>query len=316
MPTVRDYFDCLQLANPHIDKERLWNIFARWTIAAVNSALGIKHNDVMLILSGSQGLYKTSYLNHLVPNELGKEKYLVTGHIEPSLTNQNTANYLCEKFIVNIDDQLEVIFGKEYNSMKAIISIDRVTSRRVYAKFDRTRRRIANFVGSVNSNEFLTDNQNRRYFVIEVSNIDPAYINIDMCRFWAEALAVSKQIRPFDVYGRSVYMDIDAISTHYTHSSVEQSLISRLFSPHPTEGKTEELFMTNGEIALELQKFANKQLSQIKIANELKRLGYQRITKYDKDAKYSRWGYLLYTKLEHATSHFREYAEKNYDIAF
>lgn len=307
MPTVRKYFDCLEISN-NIDKEIIYDIFARWVIASVNSALSIKHNDVMLVLSGSQGIYKTSYLNNLCPDLLNKEKYLVTGHIEPTLTNQNTANYLCEKFIVNIDDQLEVIFGKEYNSLKAIISIDRVTSRRVYAKFDRTRKRIANFVGSVNSNEFLSDSQNRRYFVIEISGIKPEYKNIDMELFWSEAYNASKKINPFAVYNRDTYMQINNISNQFTQSSIEQVLISRLFSPMPTSQYTEELFMKNGEILLELQKMVNKPLSAIRIANELKRTGYVRTAKYFPDIKNSKYGYILYTNSDKAMSYFKEYS--------
>jgi len=307
MPTVRAYFDCLQLSNDLLDKELLYNIFARWAVASVNSALGIKHNDVMLILSGSQGLYKTSYLNNLVPNTLGKEKYLVTGHIEPTLTSHNTANYLCEKFIINIDDQLEVIFGKEYNSLKAIISIDRVTSRRVYAKFDRTRKRIANFVGSVNSNEFLIDNQNRRYFVIEISGIDPNYINIDMDRFWSEAYYLATKVNPYTVYDREIYMAINTISSHYTQSSIEQVLLTRFFSPEINDNKNVELFMTNGEIIMEIQRLTTKQLSQIRLANELKRLGFKRITKYSKEFGYSRWGYQLFTTDEYSMTYFKYY---------
>ena len=305
-PTIRRYFDCLDISN-NADKEVLYNIFLRWIIACVNSALGIKHNDVMLILSGSQGIYKTSYLNNLVPNELGKEKYLVTGHIEPTLTNQNTANYLCEKFIINIDDQLEVIFGKEYNSMKAIISIDRVTSRRVYAKFDRTRKRIANFVGSVNSNEFLTDNQNRRYFIIEVNSINSNYRNIDMLRFWSEAYNIAQKMNPYEVFTRDIYQQINTISSQFTQSSLEGVLISRLFSPEPNQRFTEEIFMTNGELLLELQRFTTKPISQIKLANELKRQGYSRIAKYFPDKKYSRYGYILYTTIDDAISIFKNY---------
>ncbi len=315
MPTVREYFNCLK-TSANVDREDLWKVFARWVVASVNSALGIKHNDVMLILSGSQGLYKTSYLNNLVPNELGKDKYLVCGHIEPSLTNQNTANFLCEKFIINIDDQLEVIFGKEYNSMKAIISVDQVTSRRVYAKFDKTRKRIANFVGTVNSNEFLIDNQNRRYFVIEVLEIDPAYQEVDMCKFWAEAYRLSKKVNPFQVYNREIYSLINDISANYTQSTVEQALISRLFSPVKTKNKDTELFMSAGEVIVELQKLTSKSISTRNVTVELKRMGFLRITRYFKDLAYSRYGYVLYTGTEYAASIFRDYVAEKKDEIF
>lgn len=315
MPTVRKYFNCLMISNNY-DNELIYNIFERWIIASVNSALGIKHNDVMLILSGPQGLYKTSYLNNLCPDTLGKQKYLFTGHIEPTLTNQNTANYLCEKFIINIDDQLEVIFGKEYNSMKAIISIDRVTSRRVYAKFDKTRKRIANFVGSVNSTEFLSDNQNRRYFVIEISGINSDYKNIDMDRLWAEAFIASKKINPYAIFNKNIYTQINQISNQFTQSSIEQVLISRLFSPVQNDVYSDEIFMTSGEIILELQKMTSKSISQNRLVNELKRLGFKRISRYFPELKNSKYGYKLYTTTDKSMTYFKEYVENTNSCVF
>ncbi len=43
-------------------------------------------------------------------------EFLICSHINPSLTDQNTSNFLTEKWFVNIDVQLETIFGKDFNS--------------------------------------------------------------------------------------------------------------------------------------------------------------------------------------------------------
>lgn len=308
LPTVRKYFEMITLKNNQTyEIEQHYNIFVRFFIASVNSALRRKHNDVMLVLSGAQGTMKTSFLNHLTPVNLGKEKYLYVGHIEPNLKNSNTANALCERFFINVDDQLEVIFGKEYNNMKAIISIDQVTSRRAYAEFEKTRKRIANFVGSVNSAEFLTDNTNRRYFVLEIDKINPEYNKIDMDLFWAECYQASLQINPFEVYGKEIYNQIIKIAENFVESSIENILINKFFKNSKSDQYPSEIFMTTGEIFLELQKMHAQKLYKNAIANELKRLKFENYQKRTKRFEYPQRGYRLFCKSEDEVNRFNDY---------
>ena len=112
-----------------INLKELWEPYLRkWLAASASTALGLGINHTCLILVGGQGAEKTTWLNKLCPKEL--QDFLVCSHITPSLTDQNTANYLAEKWFVNIDDQLETIFGKDFNSMKAIITAPKVTNRK------------------------------------------------------------------------------------------------------------------------------------------------------------------------------------------
>jgi hypothetical protein len=76
---------------------------------------------------------KTTWLNKLCPDEM--KEFLICSHINPSLTDQNTANFLAEKWFVNVDDQLETIFGKDFNSMKAIITAPFVTNRKTWHRW-------------------------------------------------------------------------------------------------------------------------------------------------------------------------------------
>ncbi len=296
-PTIRKMFNMLQLQDAQDkDVEMYFNIFARYMIASVNSALKIKHNDVMLMLSGPQGTFKTSYLNYLTPSDLGKKKYLLTGHIIPELTNSNTANALCERFFINIDDQMEVIFGQAYNSMKAIISADQITSRRAYAVYGSTRTRIANFVGTVNGAEFLTDSTNRRYFVIDIEGIDKNYSKIDMNKFWKEAYELSKIINPYQVYGKAVYNEIIKIADSFVEESLELILINEYFKATPKDKHVVELFMTTGEVMRELQRNQPRTLHMYRISNELKRGNFTYKSNRVSRFPYPRKGYILYCR--------------------
>lgn len=307
-PTIRQYFDMITL-NDEKDKdiENYWNIFVRYMISCVNSALKIKHNDVMLMLSGAQGTMKTSYLNFLTPSNLGRSKYLISGHIDPILTNVNTSNALCEKFFINIDDQMEVIFGQAYNSMKAIISIDQVTSRKTYARFEKTRKRIANFLGSVNGAEFLTDSTNRRYFVIDIESIDKKYIKINMDKFWSEAYQLSKLIKPFEVYGKDTYKSIITIANDFVEESLEMILINDYFRTEQNETYNSRVFMTTGEILTKLQEFQSRNLFMYKISNELKRSNFTYTSKRMKRFVNPKKGYVLFIKNSEALNSFSKY---------
>lgn len=300
-PTIRKYFDTLQLSQPE-NKEALYRLFQRYLVACVASAYKRKHNDVMLLLVGPQGIYKTSWLENLVPHTL-KDRFLYSGHIEPSLTNHNTANYLAEKWFINVDDQLEVIFGKEYNSMKAIISASQITSRRVYAIFDTTRPRIANFMGSVNSTEFLTDHQNRRYFIIEVEKIDPSYTDVRIQDLWREALYIYNNLTSKYIYIKDDYEAINNISRGYTMTSTEEIILRRVFSPAPADYKhhTTPVYMITSEIADILQQYTKSRISLRVLTHALKKNEFEqkntRLQRFDNEPRRAWLVYTDYDKL-------------------
>lgn len=276
-PTIREYFDRLKIRGfEKFDRETLYKYFQKWVIATVNSALKRKPNDVMLVLMGDQGKMKTSYLENLVPKHL-KDKYYYVGHLEPSLTNHNTANYLCEKLIINIDDQLDQIFNKDFNSLKSIISVSQVTNRRVYSVYDKTRKRIASFVGSVNNTNFLIDSENRRYFVLNVEEIDISYSKTDINKFWAEAYYVAMKTDPYKIFKREDYLTISEIANQYVVQSYEQFLISKFFKPNKSEKFDTLIYIQPAEIAYELSKFTKEKISVRKIGLELKRHRFEQV---------------------------------------
>ncbi len=185
--------DEASVENVHL--QQLWKPYLqKWLVGSVATVLGQGTNQLCLILAGGQGIGKTTWLNRLCPK--GLEDFLVCSHINPSLTDNNTANYLAEKWFVNIDDQLETIFGKDFNSMKAIITAPFVTNRKTWHRFSRKRDRVCSFMGSVNNTQFLTDNENRRYLVFKVNGIHFDH-QVNMTKVWAQAMHLLKQGFPY-----------------------------------------------------------------------------------------------------------------------
>ena len=114
---IQEYFNSLPKANTdylqHInrliktvetDNPEIWaNYFTKWLVAVVANAMNNDgcQNHTCLVLTGGQGLFKTTWLNYLCPKTLSR--YLYTGKIDPQ--NKDTLTYISEYHFVNRDDQ-------------------------------------------------------------------------------------------------------------------------------------------------------------------------------------------------------------------
>ncbi len=266
------------------DYNQLWHhYFKKWLVACYLCSMEVKHNDVMLILIGAQGRFKTSFLNNLCPPAL--RNYIVCSHINPSLTDYNTANYLAEKMFLNIDDQMETIFGKDYNSMKAIVSAPDVTNRKLYSTSARKRTRIANLCGSVNEARFLRDSNNRRYLCFKIVDIDPDYRLIDMDQVWAEVAYEVIRTKSNYVFGRDDYANIDLMNAMFETPTEEAETLQVTFTPAEEGSKETTYLMSYSEIKQVLSLVTgNKNLNDFRLQTALRKYGYMpkmaRTTRY------------------------------------
>ena len=148
---IRQYFEGLplwdgfdyisQLANTitvdsfGMDMDKYWPKYLRkWLVAAAAQAtIDDATNHTCLVLMGGQGKGKTTWLNALCPPELQHLRY--TGHVR--VMDKESLNLLAEKFIVNIDDQLDLI--KDLRYLKSMFTLDKVTNRKAFDKYNPNR---------------------------------------------------------------------------------------------------------------------------------------------------------------------------------
>lgn len=250
--------------------KELWNPFLeKWLVGCVATALGRGINHLCLILVGGQGVGKTTWLNKLCPEEL--TNFLVCSHINPTLTDNVTANYLAEKWFVNIDDQLETIFGKDFNSMKAIITAPKVSNRKTWHRFTKERKRVCNFMGSVNNPKFLTDAENRRYLVFTTKEIDFKH-TVDMNRVWSHALHLLNNNYPYWINKEEITA-LNKVNEIYRQVSVEEEWLMKLFEPCDYNDPKAKFLMPS-ELLSKISFHSGLRMTSRRVAQAIEKLGF------------------------------------------
>ena len=245
--------------------EGLWRgCFKKWFVAMVASWMKDEVvNHQVLVLIGRQGIFKTTWLEHLIPPHL--RAYAC------KLANSNDLNKderlrIAEFGLISLDE-IDSMNNRELNQLKSVITATDVNERAAYAYTKERRVRLASFCASGNRRDFLTDiTGNRRWLPFEVESIqNPFYTLLPYERMYAQAWALAQD--PLFSY----WFDLDEIEVLEEHNqrfrdeSNEEQLLPILFDV-PAEGKGE--FMTTAQISERLVTYGN-----IKKPMALSRLG-------------------------------------------
>ena len=245
--------------------DRLWRgCFKKWFVAMVASWMKDEVvNHTVLVLVGRQGIFKTTWLDNLIPPELRaySSKLPLSGQI-----SKDDRLRLCENGLLNIDE-LDAICGREMNIVKSLLTSTDVNERAAYGRLKERRVRLASFCASTNKREFLTDvTGNRRWLPFEVESIqNPFYTTLPYEQMYAQAWALAQD--PMFSYWFDL-AEIEVLEQHNQHfrdESNEEQLLPILFDV-PAEGKGE--FMTTAQISERLVTYGN-----IKKPMALSRLG-------------------------------------------
>ena len=247
--------------------ERLWRgCFKKWFVAMVASWMKDEVvNHQVLVLIGKQGIFKTTWLEHLIPPNL--RAYAC------KLANSNDLNKderlrIAEFGLISLDE-IDSMNNRELNQLKSVITATDVNERAAYAYTKERRVRLASFCASGNRRDFLTDiTGNRRWLPFEVESIqNPFYTLLPYERMYAQAWALAQD--PLFSY----WFDLDEIEVleehnqHFRDESNEEQLLDVYFAV-PAEGASNTKFLTTAEISERLIYYGN-----IKRPLSLSRLG-------------------------------------------
>jgi predicted P-loop ATPase len=231
-------------------------------------------NHQVLVLIGKQGIFKTTWLEHLIPPHL--RQYCCKLANATSLSKDDRLR-IAEFGLINMDE-LDAMTPRELNAMKSVITASDVNERAAYGYTKERRVRLASFCASSNKREFLTDiTGNRRWLPFEVESIqNPFYTTLPYERMYAQAWALAQDP------AFSYWFDLDEIAILEQHNEQfraqdsEEQLLPILFDV-PAEGKGE--FMTTAQISERLVTYGNikKPMSVSRLGMLLGTAGYQSV---------------------------------------
>ncbi|MEP4595664.1 MAG: VapE domain-containing protein [Cyclobacteriaceae bacterium] len=167
---ITDIADTIKTKNQEVLRDR----FKRWFVGLVAciTTPGVV-NDLILVLTGGQGIGKTRFFKRLMPGILAN--YLVQKL--PKLRDKDTEIMLAENVLFVIDE-VDTLNFKENTALKELITTQKVKVRKPYDKKQEEYKRLATFGATTNKKQFLTDSTgSRRYLCFEAESID---LNVEL----------------------------------------------------------------------------------------------------------------------------------------
>ena len=287
-----DYFDSLPLWDPetgidYIDKlseyinakqpERFKMHFKKMLIRSIACALtdGNFNKQAFILVHDKQNSGKSTFCRWLCPAQL-KSYYAENISID-----KDSLISLSENFFINLDE-LATLSKVELNTLKSMFSKDYIKIRRPFEKKPAVTPRRANFIGSTNKTEFLTDETGSvRWLCFEIEGINWDYqkdIDIDMV--WSQAYTLFKSGFKYQLSENEI-IENEMVNKGFQITTPEMELIQQNYLPGAKE--KHELFYTASEMQHNLMKKYenNVKLNTNNIGKALKMLGFEKSQKFN-----------------------------------
>ena len=245
----------------------------KWLVAMVASWVNPKVvNNVMLVLIGEQGAYKTTWFANLLPPQLRDYFYTKTNS---GLVSKDDLLTLAQYGLV-CWEELDSMQQKELNKLKAAMTMPSINERAAYARYHENRPHLASFCGTGNNVQFLSDTTGtRRWLPFEVENIEsPLSSPFDYDGIYAQAYALYRQ-------GFRYWFDkpeIERLQRHneaYTTSNDEEDLVAEYFRL-PRGAETGEFMRT--AVAKQLLSSPGMNISTVALGRAFTHLGFKSAT--------------------------------------
>ena len=240
----RDYFDRLPpwdgedrldaLAR-RVSDSALWvSGFRRWMLAVAAQWMGVGngHANSMapVLVSGRQGLGKSTFCRNLLPPEL-------SAYYTDSVDVANTARMeqlLVEMGLINLDE-FDRIPVRRHPALKNVMQLTDLHVRKAYRRDTLRLPRIASFIATSNSHELLSDpSSSRRFLCVEVERpIDNT--NIEHAQIYAQ---LKDMFLGGERYGFTAEKEAEiqrANVAFYRTCPVEEAFARHFRATHPDE---------------------------------------------------------------------------------
>ena len=255
-------------------EQMLWyRYLKKWLVGMVASWLSDDVvNNVILVLIGEQGAFKTTWFNYLLPPPLKQYFYTKTNANRMSkddiLTLAQYALVCCE--------ELDTMRPAELNQLKAAVTMPSIDERAAYAHYHEHRKHIASFCGTGNNTQFLSDpTGNRRWLPFEVESIvSPRDHPFHYEGIYAQALALFKSGFQY-WFTKEEIQELNHHNRQFETPHLERELVSLYFRV-PMESEN-GMFMTSARAIQIIGTGISQKLNPTRVGLAFNELGFQRV---------------------------------------
>ncbi len=274
---IKTLASTIKLSN--YENERWVFFFRKWLVGMVANIFEEHRcaNHICLILAGTQGKGKSTWLSRLLPSELFD--YYYEGKIDPE--HKDSLFLTASNILVNVDDYFDNVNRKKADTLKGFITEPFVKCRRPYGRYEVTLPKIASFAGTSNDDAFLYDSSgSRRFLAAMITDIDQQGSNgVDRSQVFAQAYELYQLAKK----GEFVYWllpeeqkEMEKVNEQFQVDSQEYELICKYVRRVEKNSKGMIEYLTNSDLKVRLEVFSNGKLSSRKIGQALKKLGFAR----------------------------------------
>jgi len=257
-----------------VEEQMLFTEYLRkWLVAMVAGWVDDSVvNNVILVLIGAQGSYKTTWFNYLLPPELKQYFYTKTNAQrmgrDDLLTLAQYGLVCCE--------ELDTMRPSELNQLKAAVTMPSIDERAAYAHFHEHRQHIASFCGTGNNPLFLSDpTGNRRWLPFEVEHIEsPRDHPFDYTGIYSQAYTLYRQGFRFWFSSEEI-RQLSAHNRQYETPRLEQELV-QLYFRQPA-GAEHGVFMSVARAMQLVSANISQKLSAVYLGRAFGELGFRRV---------------------------------------
>lgn len=254
----------------------------KWLVGMVASLLDENvSNQTAIVLSGAQGIGKTTWFHSILPAEF--QEFIHEGYVH---TKDKETNVKLSECVLILMDELENLSDKSMDSVKQLMTQKGTNMRRAYTTISQYYRKRATFAGTVNKKNFLKDmTGNRRFLCFDATKINTHH-NIPIDQLFA-------QLKSLYLAGFQYWFDktetenLEKMNAEFRDISVEEEAFINHFSKDK-DGEAGTIFMTTTQILQQLcQKTGYKTLSIQMLGHVLRDMKVERVKR---DGLY---GYLI-----------------------
>ena len=229
-------------------------------------------NNVILVLIGEQGSYKTTWFNYLLPPELKSYFYTMTNANrmgrDDLLTLAQYGLVCCE--------ELDTMRPSELNQLKAAVTMPSIDERAAYAHYHEHRKHIASFCGTGNNAQFLSDpTGNRRWLPFEIERIEPPRDHpFDYVGIYAQAYALYQEGFQY-WFSRDDILRLSDHNRQFETPRLEYEL-ANLYFCQPS-GARPGVFMSVARAMQIVSANISQKLSPVYLGRAMGELGFRRV---------------------------------------